>query len=318
MEPLISVIIPVYKVEKYLRRCVDSLFAQTYGNIGVILVDDGSPDGCPAICDAYAEADSRVRVIHKRNGGLSSARNAGLDIAAGEYIFFVDSDDSVRPEALRTLYDRITADGSDIAIAGYLCVTDDGKVLDEHHVLSDGVITADEMKRLEGHGPYVSACGKLYKRRIFDGLRYREGILCEDYDLLPRLTARCEKISCVDKALFNYTIHEGSIMTGEMANADRALDLADMQAEHMEKYLGEKLGGMRPMFIHHAGELAQCGLRFNLNAEQTSRYKAMKERFYAVYREIKPEFSRGERLKYALYFHAEPAWRFLRKFKPKQ
>ena len=236
MEPLISVIIPVYKVEKYLRRCVDSVFAQTYGNFEVILVDDGSPDGCPAICDAYAEADSRVRVIHKPNGGLSSARNAGLDIAAGEYIYFVDSDDTVHPEALCTLYDRITADGSDIAIAGYLCVTDDGKILDEHHVLSDGVITANEMKRLEGHGPYVSACGKLYKRRIFDGLRYREGVLCEDYELLPRLTARCEKISCVDKALFNYTIHEGSIMTGQMANADRALDLADMQVEHMEKY----------------------------------------------------------------------------------
>ena len=98
MEPLISVIVPVYKVELYLRQCVDSLLAQTYSNLEIILVDDGSPDGCPAICDEYARKDSRVRVIHKPNGGLSDARNVGLDAARGEYIGFIDSDDWVMPD----------------------------------------------------------------------------------------------------------------------------------------------------------------------------------------------------------------------------
>ncbi len=93
--PLISVVIPVYKVEPYLRECVDSVISQTYKNLDIILVDDESPDSCPAICDEYAERDSRVRVIHRKNGGLSAARNSGIDIARGEYITFIDSDDYV-------------------------------------------------------------------------------------------------------------------------------------------------------------------------------------------------------------------------------
>ena len=95
MNELISVVVPVYKVEKQLCRCVDSLIRQTYGNIEIILVDDGSPDGCPALCDGYAKKDSRIKVIHRQNGGLSAARNSGIDVARGEYIAFVDSDDYV-------------------------------------------------------------------------------------------------------------------------------------------------------------------------------------------------------------------------------
>ena len=103
MEPLISVIVPVYKVETYLHQCVDSILNQTYRNLEVILVDDGSPDGCPAICDEYAAMDNRVKVIHKKNGGLSDARNAGMAISRGEFLNFVDSDDVLPVDALENM-----------------------------------------------------------------------------------------------------------------------------------------------------------------------------------------------------------------------
>ena len=108
----ISIIVPIYKVQDYLDECIESIINQTYSNIEVILVDDGSPDRCPQMCDEWAKRDSRIRVIHKKNGGLSSARNAGLDVANGEYISFVDSDDFICSDALQNLYDRIKDDKS--------------------------------------------------------------------------------------------------------------------------------------------------------------------------------------------------------------
>ena len=113
---LISVIIPVYRVEQYLRRCVDSVLAQTYSRIQVILVDDGSPDDCPAICDAYAAKDDRVQVIHQENAGLSGARNAGIEAAEGQYLAFVDSDDYLAPEFLECLYRACVDTGSDLSV----------------------------------------------------------------------------------------------------------------------------------------------------------------------------------------------------------
>ena len=122
MKPLISVIVPIYKVEKYLAICVDSLLRQSYGNLEVILVDDGSPDECPAICDKYQNKDNRIKVIHKKNGGLSDARNVGLDIAQGEYVAFVDSDDFVDEDYIYKLYNALQQNRTSIAVwvNGYL------------------------------------------------------------------------------------------------------------------------------------------------------------------------------------------------------
>jgi glycosyltransferase involved in cell wall biosynthesis len=123
---LISVIIPVYKVEKYINRCVESVLVQNYHNIEVILVDDGSPDNCGIICDRYADKDSRVKVIHKTNGGLSDARNAGLNIATGQYICFIDSDDYIEKDMLKDMYDNIVRTGADITICNYCAVDNEG------------------------------------------------------------------------------------------------------------------------------------------------------------------------------------------------
>ncbi|MEE0298985.1 MAG: glycosyltransferase, partial [Christensenellales bacterium] len=115
----ISVIVPIYRVEVFLPACIDSILKQTFRNIEVILVDDGSDDGCPAICDAAAEKDARVQVIHQKNQGLSAARNTGIDAAKGEYIAFVDSDDTIEPTMLESMLERIRQDGSEMALCNY-------------------------------------------------------------------------------------------------------------------------------------------------------------------------------------------------------
>lgn len=124
-QPEISVIVPVYKVERFLPACIDSLLAQTFADFELILVDDGSPDNCPALCDAAAEKDNRVRVLHKANGGVSTARNAGLDMARGKWIAFVDSDDSVQPDYLEKMHTAALAAGADIALCGGQCVDEE-------------------------------------------------------------------------------------------------------------------------------------------------------------------------------------------------
>ena len=127
--PEISIIVPVYQVGKYLNECIDSILAQTFTDFELILVDDGSPDNCPALCDAAAEKDNRVRVLHKPNGGVSTARNAGLDMARGKWIAFVDSDDSVQPDYLEKMHTAALAAGADIALCGGQCVDEEGGVI---------------------------------------------------------------------------------------------------------------------------------------------------------------------------------------------
>ena len=137
MKPLISVIVPIYKVEKYLAICVDSLLRQSYGNLEVILVDDGSPDECPAICDKYQNKDNRIKVIHKKNGGLSDARNVGLDIAQGEYVAFVDSDDFVDEDYIYKLYNALQQNRTSIAVCGIQIIDESNKVTDQICVTQD-------------------------------------------------------------------------------------------------------------------------------------------------------------------------------------
>ena len=123
---LVSVIVPIYNVEKYLRKCVDSILNQTYKNLEIILVDDGSPDNCGNICDEYALSDSRIRIIHKKNGGLSDARNAGLDIARGNYILFVDSDDYIDETMVEKLYEALEKEKAEMSLCSFVYVNDDG------------------------------------------------------------------------------------------------------------------------------------------------------------------------------------------------
>ena len=207
MKPLISLIVPVYNVEPYLRRCVDSILNQTYTNLEVILVDDGSPDNCGAICDEYAAKDPRVRVIHKENGGLSDARNAGLEIMTGSLVGFVDSDDWIEPQMYRRLYELLTQFDADMAFGG---VADDliRNGLAQTVKTSDygaspfAECNTDAMKRYF-HGSWA-AWDKLYRVELFDGIRYPVGEINEDEAIVLHLLDRCRCVCYTNEVLYHY------------------------------------------------------------------------------------------------------------------
>ena len=176
---LISVIIPVYKVEEYLENCIQSVIKQTVSDLEIILVDDGSPDQCPEICDLWADKDSRIKVIHKENGGLSDARNAGLDIAQGEYLSFVDSDDWIAPDMYEIMLEALKREQADICACGIMgCYP-------SRNVPMPVCPAAGDSKRffsmLYSDALYpVAACNKLYKRECWSKLRFPKGRICED------------------------------------------------------------------------------------------------------------------------------------------
>lgn len=206
--PKISVIVPVYKVEAYLDRCVKSILAQTFEDFELILVEDGSPDNCGAMCDAWAEKDSRIKVIHKENGGLSDARNAGFEVSAGEWITFIDSDDYVHPAMLQALLEAAESYGTDISACGFCPVHGQALVL-----LED-----PQGKRLSPRVFYreyvyaTMAWAKLYARGCFDTIRYPKGKLHEDEYVTYRILFGCESIAVVDTPLYGYFQNGQSIM----------------------------------------------------------------------------------------------------------
>ena len=213
--PLLSIIVPVYKVENYLPKCIDSILAQTFTDFELILVDDGSPDDCPALCDATAEKDARVRVIHQKNGGLSAARNAGLDAARGAWIGFVDSDDYIAPEMYEVLYKAVQSTGADLALCDYAEVDEAGTPCPQMHVsLSGGELTGQELLKRASGLMVQLAWNKLYRRAIFTQLRYPEGKLNEDLFLIPEVCLQIKKAVVVPKALYCYVQRGGSIMSG--------------------------------------------------------------------------------------------------------
>ena len=215
-EPKISVVVPIYKVEEYLDRCVESLVAQTHKNLEIILVDDGSPDKCPAICDEWAKKDERIKVVHKQNGGLSDARNAGIDVATGEYIAFLDSDDCVHSEMYQTLLNVLTVTDADMAVCGRENFTKEVPV--QNPVLTKEI----KVRELDKEGfltellssnnvLLVIASNKLFKRKVFETLRFDVGKIHEDEFLAHKLLDFVDKTAVIDEKMYFYCIREGSI-----------------------------------------------------------------------------------------------------------
>lgn len=212
MSQLISIIIPVYKVEKYLDRCVQSVVKQDYENIEILLVDDGSPDGCPALCDAWAEKDSRIRVIHQQNGGLSAARNTGIEAAKGSWLMFVDSDDWVEPDfcSLPLLYAE--KENCDLVVFGIDKVHEDRSTelcptgFRNQIMSKEEVMLALASLRM---GNYV--VNKLYKKELFRSIRFPVGRNWEDLATTYLLLERAEQIYHITAPLYHYFIHNESI-----------------------------------------------------------------------------------------------------------
>ena len=216
MPKLISVIIPIYNVEEYLYDCVTSVVNQTYTNLEIILVDDGSPDNCPQMCDEWAKRDSRIRVIHKKNGGLSDARNAGIEISTGEYIAFVDSDDYLKLDMLEKLYTAAKRADADIAACGIL--TCDGEKQTAWGC-KDMVGTSEQIYALLYNDTAypVAAWNKLYRRSCWESLRFPVGKTCEDAFTTYQLIHNAERIVMIPEALYCYRIRPGSIMTSSFS-----------------------------------------------------------------------------------------------------
>lgn len=229
---LISVIIPIYKVEAYLKRCVDSIINQTYKNLEIILVDDGSPDNCPQICDDYAKQDSRVKVVHKENGGLSDARNAGMAVATGEYISFIDSDDWIDKTFISTLYDGIQS-GADIAECATRLFDDDDNTLSVRGS-QEGIIGRKDalVKLILEKGVYQTVCDKLYKRSKIQDIPFVVGKYHEDDFWTWQVFMKMEKLYLCEKPLYNYLQRNNSII-GSSYSLKR-LDGVQARYERME------------------------------------------------------------------------------------
>lgn len=213
MNNKISVIIPVYKVEEFLDDCVRSVIAQTHTNTEIILVDDGSPDNCPAMCDSWAEKDKRIKVIHKPNGGLSDARNAGLEIATGEYISFIDSDDWILPEMYERMLSLIQKENADICACSIRsCYPDHEEVWGCKEYFTGTAEQILDMLYSDTKYP-VSAWNKLYKRECWNKLRFPVGKICEDAFTTYQLVHNAGRIVQVPEAFYCYRIRPQSIMT---------------------------------------------------------------------------------------------------------
>ncbi len=283
MDELVSVIVPIYKVEKYLPRCVDSIIAQKYSNLEILLVDDGSPDKSGEIAEQYAEKDPRIHVIHKKNGGLSDARNAGIDVALGEYLVFIDSDDFIHPEMISRMIDAVQQTSSDIAVCAVRSVKEDAPMPEER---GDDEITVIEGidKRteyiFEKHiTEFNVAWNKLYPARFFKEIRYPFGKIHEDEFTTWKVLEMANRIVYIGEPLYFY-VQRGTSIMGEKFNMNRfsRLEAYDEKLEHYlsidrRAWFEKTLFLYRDLLLKYANEIRKNGLDEALLKKYRQHYK---------------------------------------------
>lgn len=249
--PKISIIVPVYKVEQYLNKCVDSICNQTLQDIEIILVDDGSPDRCSEICDSYAKKDDRIKVIHKENGGLSDARNAGLEIARGEYIGFVDSDDYIHPNMFKMLFDLCENNQTLIAGCDLAYVYDGSDKVDYNSSSNEYVTSSSEFFEIMLDVQKYLRTGvwnKIYKRELFASVRFPKGKLFEDVGTMYKLIFQVDKVSYISVPGYYYLKQrEGAITNGtysikEYDRLEMNGNMVDYIRQHHPELLNTAIG----------------------------------------------------------------------------
>ena len=212
---LISIIVPIYNVEKYLKKCIESIINQTYKNIEIILVDDGSPDNCGIICDEYSQKDKRIIVIHKENGGLSDARNKGIDIAKGDYLTFIDSDDFVNIDYIEKLYNSIKLNNTKLAQCGISKVNENNEIIEKLNYDENYIKTSHEILN-ELYGKHlienVVVWNKMYAKELFKNIRFAVGKIHEDEFTTYKLIYYSKNVAIVSDSLYNYRQNNASIM----------------------------------------------------------------------------------------------------------
>lgn len=306
--PKISIVVPIYKVEKELRRCVDSLLCQTFKDIEIILVDDCSPDQCPIICDEYAEKDSRVRVIHKENGGLSDARNVGLRESLGEYILFVDSDDYIDIRTCEKFYNSLY-DYVDIVIGDAIRIEGERELSMTHsEIPRDTVISGSDFLKvqLRGKKMYMAAWLNLYNKNflIENDLFFKKGILHEDEQWTPRVFLNAVKVKYIKFPFYYYVIREDSI-TKKKDKKKNAMDLINTCSELEKIYINIKDVELRKLLYDYLVMLF-------LNAVSIGNlYDDKGERFYSKSFLIGKPKTIINKLKVILFVFNEKLYRYL-------
>ena len=237
-DKLVTIVIPVYNVEKYLDHCIESVANQTYDHLQIVLVDDGSTDLSPQICDEWRQKDQRIDVIHRKNGGLSAARNSGIDIAKGELISFIDSDDFVDNDYVEYLYKLLEASSADISVCQRRSISESGKLIDENRV-ADRVIKGNSdcmLSFLRDNDIDTVAWAKLYHTSMFENVRYPEGKYHEDVFTTYKLIAQSYCISVGGLAKYNYLIRKNSISNQQFS--PRHLDSIEGK-QNQQKFIEE-------------------------------------------------------------------------------
>ena len=242
-QTVVSVVIPVYGVEPYLDHCIRSVVEQDYERLDIVVVDDGSPDDCPQMCDEWAARDPRIRVVHKKNGGLASARNAGLDVIVGDVVTFVDSDDYVEPNYVSELLRWHEQSGADVVMCSCMHDLEDGSIVTDKRRAPEGDMDSEEaliqvLYHLSLAGP---VWGKMFDARFFkseQGVRFHEGLNSEDYYVLAQVFLQMNKIFVRMKPLYHYRIRQGSIVHMNSFN-DHSCDeiqIADLCCDYLARH----------------------------------------------------------------------------------
>ena len=285
MTDVISVIVPIYKVESYLDRCIQSIVGQTYPNLEIILVDDGSPDRCPAMCDDWAKKDSRIMVIHKENGGLSDARNAGMRAAKGEYLAFVDSDDYIAPDMLESLLRAIEQDRSDIAACTVEMVWEDETpsrllTVNKRCVLDRNKAQAALLNETLLKQPVWY---KLYKRTLICEIPFEVGKYHEDVFWSYQAVGCASRVSLVDKIGYYYTQRTGSIMgAGYSLKRLDAMEAYEKRYQYVSREFPELEQKARVKILLSCIYNGQMALRYLENGEKAlafDRLEKIKRRY---------------------------------------
>ena len=283
-ESLLSIVVPVYNVERYLDRCVESLVHQTYRNLEIILVDDGSPDNCPGMCDAWAGKDSRIRVIHKENGGLSDARNAGIGAATGDLLAFVDSDDYVDTSMYEIMLSAMDRTGADVACCGRYIAA--GEILTPMHTLDrETVFPAREaVKELLLGGKLEEATwDKMYRRHLFEGVAFPKGENNEDIVVIPRLLLRASSVVHVGRPLYYYWQNPGSITKSAYSRKKRVIL---KHLDQVKQFLTEECPDLLPYYPVLQARYCQTTLYLLLdNKTVLKQYRQDYLEFYRGFRE---------------------------------
>lgn len=311
----VSVIVPIYKVEKYIDECICSLICQTYPNLQILLADDGSPDQCGAICDRYAAADSRIVVLHLKNGGAAAARNAALRAATGEYIAFVDGDDYLEPDACANLVRTMESTGADVVQGSFRNTYADGTSI-PHPTRAPRIYSAAEYLALFTEDwTCAIACDKLFRHHVLKGVFYEEGHLIDDEFFTYRCIMNSRKVAYIPAITYNYRQRASSVMKDDTGRERRNLDMLDA-IEKRRKDVCRCFPELKSHFENHYADY----LLYRAYSEQTTfnTIRQIKKRllFYTAAGKVLP-WRKGQRKLFLriLVLLAQPAEGICRKQK---